>query len=285
MSEVYGRDHVRPVRNVLTAGSSLRVVQREPQGRATATTCTASSTRRWPASAPARSLGWQPGPAASPMAAPLDARQPRPHRPARAAPAAPTHRAMAKRREPDEELRAEFRQLLSRPSSCRRPPGTRFAVARDRRPGPSRRGCAQATGRAHQGLNEELKLVESDKLANLDRERNVLAARVEADQHALDLLQDTATEVAQRVPALILLPEGGLIDRLIGGARGRPCREPAARRRARPAQPAAPPEGRAGVAWTGRDAGAWRKVTRDIDHLNDAGMSTMAAAAINPKFN
>ncbi len=33
------------------------------------------------------------------------------------------------------------------------------------------------------------------------------------------------------------------------------------------------------------DAGAWRKVTRDIDHLNDAGISTIAAAAINPKFN
>ena len=27
------------------------------------------------------------------------------------------------------------------------------------------------------------------------------------------------------------------------------------------------------------------RVTRDIEHLNDAGISTLAAAAINPKFN
>ena len=43
----------------------------------------------------------------------------------------------------------------------------------------------------------------------------MLAARIEADRHALDLLHETADEIAQRVPALILLPEGGLIDRLI----------------------------------------------------------------------
>ena len=126
--------------------------------------------------------------------------------------------------------------------------------------------------------------MESDKLANLDRERNVLAARVESDRHALDLLQDTATEVAQRVPALILLPEGGLIDRLVAA-----LEEGHAENRLRDDEHILLSRLRRLQAELDRmdwsDAGAWRKVTRDIEHLNDAGISTLAAAAINPKFN
>jgi hypothetical protein len=286
MNEV-SPDHIRPVRNVLTAGSSLRVVQREPKERDRY--YLHGDLYKTLARIRARSLAveafQQNGRASIAYGGALDARQPaltdqRAERPLAIANGLDNGQA----RESDEDLRAEFRQLLI--DAIELPPAAWDKIAA---PEIAAQALAAATAlkrqaRAHQGLNEELKLVESDKLANLDRARNVLAGRLESDRHAIDLLQDTATEVAQRVPALILLPEGGLLERLIAA-----LEEGHAENRLRDDEHILLGRLRRlkseldRMDWS--DAGAWRKVTRDIEHLNDAGVSTIAAAAISPKFN
>jgi hypothetical protein len=280
MSEVQP-DHVRPVRNVLTAGSSLRVVQRDRTDRDRY--YLHGDLYKTLARIRARALVMEDR--ASPMwgGEISGARQPAiaDHRGERLL--ANGH-ANGHNREADEELRAEFRQLLIEAIELTPAAWDKIAAPEIAAQALSAAAALKRQARAHQGLNEELKLVESDKLANLDRERNVLAGRVESDPHALDLLQDTATEVAQRVPALILLPEGGLIDRLVAA-----LEEGHAENRLRDDEHILLSRLRRlkteleRMDWA--DAGAWRKVTRDIDHLNDAGISTLAAAAINPKFN
>ena len=267
---------VRPVRNVLTAGSSLRVVQRDPKdtnryylhaelyktlARIRAREHAMDRARRCRSMAARSGLTNRPSPTSAPSAC------------------WPTSRATAKVANPDEDIRAEFRQLLIEAIELPAAAWDKIASPEIAAQALSAAAALKRQARAHQGLNEELKLVESDKLANLDRERNVLAARVEADRRAFDLLHDTATEVAQRVPALILLPEGGLIDRLIGA-----LEEGHAENRLRDDEHVLLSRLRRLKAELDRmdwsDAGAWRKVTRDIDHLNDAGISTIAAAAI-----
>ncbi|MET0652073.1 MAG: hypothetical protein ABWY63_06110, partial [Hyphomicrobiaceae bacterium] len=284
MNEV-APDHIRPVRNVLTAGSSLRVVQREPKERDRYYLHgdlykTLARIRARSLAVEAFQQNGRPGIA---YGGALDAHQP-------ALTDQRAHRLLANEpgngqaRESDEDVRAEFRQLLIEAIELPAAAWDKIASPEIAAQALSAAAALKRQARAHQGLNEELKLVESDKLANLDRERNVLAARVESDRHAFDLLQDTATEVAQRVPALILLPEGGLIDRLIGA-----LEEGHAENRLRDDEHVLLSRLRRLKAELDRmdwsDAGAWRKVTRDIDHLNDAGISTIAAAAITPKFN
>ena len=282
MSEVQP-EHVRPVRNVLTAGSSLRVVQRDRtdrdryylHGELYKTLARIRARSLMAATQVQDRIAW---------GGALDARQPAiaDHRGERLL--ANGHANGHGGRETDEELRAEFRQLLIEAIELTPAAWDKIAAPEIAAQALSAAAALKRQARAHQGLNEELKLVESDKLANLDRERNVLAARVESDPHALDLLQDTATEVAQRVPALILLPEGGLIDRLVAA-----LEEGHAENRLRDDEHILLSRLRRLKAELERmdwsDGGAWRKVTRDIEHLNDAGISTLAAAAINPKFN
>jgi hypothetical protein len=69
--------------------------------------------------------------------------------------------------------------------------------------------------RTRAALADELRLMEDDYRRALQLEQEDLAARHEGDSHALGLLQDVAAEVDRRVSALMLLPEGGLIERLI----------------------------------------------------------------------
>jgi hypothetical protein len=279
MSEV-PQEHVRPVRNVLTAGSSLRVVQRDRTDRDRY--YLHGELYKTLARIRARAH------AMDRRALPIDGGVMRPHQAAiadqRAERLLANGQANGQARESDEDLRAEFRQLLIEAIELPAAAWDKVASPEIAAQALSAAAALKRQARAHQGLNEELKLVESDKLANLDRERNVLAARVESDRHAFDLLQDTATEVAQRVPALILLPEGGLIDRLVAA-----LEEGHAENRLRDDEHVLLSRLRRLKAELDRmdwsDAGAWRKVVRDIDHLNDAGISTLAAAAINPKFN
>ena len=284
MNEV-SPDHIRPVRNVLTAGSSLRVVQREPKERDRY--YLHGDLYKTLARIRARSLAVEAvqlnGRSGIAYGGALDGRQPA-LTDQRAERLLVNAQVNGQDRERDEDLRAEFRQLLIEAIELPATAWDKIASPDIAAMALSAAAALKRQARAHQGLNEELKLVESDKLANLDRERNVLAARVESDRHALDLLQDTATEVAQRVPALILLPEGGLIDRLVAA-----LEEGHAENRLRDDEHILLSRLRRLQAELDRmdwsDAGAWRKVTRDIEHLNDAGISTLAAAAINPKFN
>src|SRR5204862_2972431 len=69
----------------------------------------------------------------------------------------------------------------------------------------------------HHGLNEQLKLVESENNRALEQQQSALEAHYAHDEHATDILHETADEVGKLLPALILLPEGGLFDRLVNG--------------------------------------------------------------------
>jgi hypothetical protein len=69
--------------------------------------------------------------------------------------------------------------------------------------------------RQRTALNSELRLVESDSRRVLEQAQDALATQFQADRHTLSLLHDVAVEIDRRIPALVLMPEGGLIDRLI----------------------------------------------------------------------
>jgi hypothetical protein len=64
-------------------------------------------------------------------------------------------------------------------------------------------------------LSTELRLVESDLRQALEQEQDAIAARHHGDSHALALLRELVVEIDRRIPALMLLPDAGLIERLI----------------------------------------------------------------------
>jgi hypothetical protein len=67
----------------------------------------------------------------------------------------------------------------------------------------------------HHGLNEQLKLVESENKRALETAHGTLAAHFADDGHALDLLNRSVAEVNRLLPALTLLSDGGLFVRLV----------------------------------------------------------------------
>jgi primosomal protein N' len=64
-------------------------------------------------------------------------------------------------------------------------------------------------------LSTELRFVESNLRQALEQGQDAIAARHDGDGHALALLRELAAEIGRRIPALMLLPEAGLIERLI----------------------------------------------------------------------
>ena len=94
----------------------------------------------------------------------------------------------------------------------------------------------------------------------------------------LGLLNETADEIGKLLPALLLLPEGGLFDRLIDALEEAQTdgpltgdedllRSACASSRATSTR----------MDWT--DQAAWGRVHRQIEHLNDAGPAASVAAA------
>ena len=69
--------------------------------------------------------------------------------------------------------------------------------------------------RQRPALNNELRRVEGASRQVLEEAQDFLAAQHHDDRHTLSLLHDVAAEIDRKVPALMLLPEVGLIDRLI----------------------------------------------------------------------
>ena len=130
----------------------------------------------------------------------------------------------------------------------------------------------------HHGLNEQLKLVESENNRALEQVQNAIATHYADDPRALALLEETAAEIGKLLPALILLPEGGLFDRLVGaleeaqsdgGLRGD---EDLLLKRLRKLKGDLD-----SMDWN--DQAAWNRVHRQIEHLNDAGPQVSVAAA------
>jgi hypothetical protein len=64
-------------------------------------------------------------------------------------------------------------------------------------------------------LRNELRLVESDLRHALEQEQDVIAGKLGNDGRAIVALRELVAEIDRRIPALMLLPEAGLIERLI----------------------------------------------------------------------
>ncbi len=261
--------HLRPVRNLLTAGSGLRVVQRvkgDPSrffvhadlystlARIRARELAMESRARLPIEGGALR-----------NAAIADSRgNPRllTNANARAAP------------DPvgpgDNELRAYFEESLMQALGL-----TAGAYRRVMEPAIAGQAVSAAMALrrqapTHHGLNEQLKLVESENNRALEQQQSALEAHYAHDEHATDILHETADEVGKLLPALILLPEGGLFDRLVNGLEeaqsdGRLSGdEDVLLKRLRRLKGDLDT-----MDWS--DQTAWNRVHRQIEHLNEIG--------------
>ncbi|MEZ0300433.1 MAG: hypothetical protein ACAH24_00060 [Hyphomicrobiaceae bacterium] len=267
------QQHLRPVRNLLTAGSSLRVVARDKN----------DSSRYYVhadlyatlARIRARELAME-GRGRRPIeggplrqAAVADARSGQLQLPnARPAirPPAPT----------EDELRVKFQDTMIEALGLTL--GALHKVAEPAIAGQAVSAALALKRQApmHHGLNEQLKLVESENNRALEQAQRALAAHFADDPRALELLVETETELRKLLPALVLLPEGGLFDRLVSALEE--------------AQVDAPLSGDEDVLlkrlrqlkdnldsmnWS--EEAAWARVHRQIGHLNDISLQNISA--------
>jgi hypothetical protein len=280
MTEV-SPDDIRPVRNLLTAGSSLRVAQREPKERDRYYVHGDLYKTLARIRARALAIEGQTSPMWGGKINPHQAELPDQHT-IRLLPNGRGHNGTS--HAGDEGLRNEFRQLLLKALEL-----TPIAWHRISSPEIAAQALAAASAlrrqaRAHRGLNEALKLIESDRRSILDREQKVIASRLDADGRARDLLDETATEIAQLIPALILLPEGRLLGHLIAALEEGQGDDRLSEDEQLLLRRLQDLEGNLKVMdWN--DERAWRNIGRQIDHLNDAGVQTVAAAAVSSKPN
>ena len=267
--------HLRPVRNLLTAGSSLRVVTRDKHD--TSRFFVHADLYSTLARIRARELAMD-SRARRPIeggllrqAAIADSRADRLLTNARAAQdvAAPVD---------DEELRAYFEESLLQALGL-------TAAAFRKVVEPAIAGQAVSAAIAlrrqaptHHGLNEQLKLVESENNRALEQVHGALGAHYAADPRVLALLNETVDEIGKLLPALILLPEGGLFDRLVGALEEAQSDsalsgdEDVLLKRLRKLKGDLDT-----MDWT--DQTAWNRVHRQIEHLNEAGPAVSVAAA------
>jgi hypothetical protein len=115
----------------------------------------------------------------------------------------------------DEEIEAYFRQELVKAMGL-----TPTALEHVWQPEIASEALAAATALKRQArhrpaLGNELKAVENENREALEHEWQTLAAKHTGDRRAVALLNELGAEIDQRIPALMLLPESGLIDKLI----------------------------------------------------------------------
>ena len=271
-------EYVRPVRNVLTAGSSLRVVQRDRQEsdryylhaelyktlariRARALMAGQSEQRainRGPLleSAPQRNL----------LKARSDSLEQR-------LLSAYAHIDERPASVSGDELRAMFQQKMMQALGLSQASYAKIAEPDIATEAIAAANALKKQARAHQGLNGELKLIESDNKRVLEQAHQALAEQHGHDPHALQILSETGREIGQRLPAMMMLPEGGLIDRLISS-----LEEALAENRLNDDEHFLLSKLRSLKREIEQlqadDASAWRRLARHVEHLNE--MSAMA---------
>jgi len=253
--------HLRPVRNLLTAGSSLRVVVRDKSDAARYyvhadlyTTLARIRARELAMAAQGR----------RPIEGGLlsDASSKRLPGNGRPPPriGGPT----------DDELRAHFQQRLMESIGL-----SVEALQKILAPEIAHQALAAADllkrkARSHRGLGDELRFLESTTRHNLEQARDVIAQQYDGDEQALALLNETLAEIDARVPTLILLPESRLIDSLIAALEeshaenrlGEDEDRLLARLRGLKKDLEA-------MDWS--DEAAWGRLVHKIDRLNEAG--------------
>ena len=270
-------DHLRPVRNLLTAGSSLRVVTRDKHDTSRFFVhadlyITLARIRARELAIEARALPPREGGVLR-NAAISDSRGSH-----RLLTSAIPRVAQDAPGPGDEELRAYFEESLLQALGLT---ATAFRKVVE----PAIAGQAVSAAIAlkrqaptHHGLNEQLKLVESENHRALEQVHAALGAHYAEDPRVLALLNETVDEVGKLLPALILLPEGGLFDRLVGALEEAQSDsalsgdEDMLLKRLRKLKGDLD-----SMDWT--DQAAWNRVHRQIEHLNEAGPAVSVAAA------
>jgi peptidoglycan hydrolase CwlO-like protein len=111
----------------------------------------------------------------------------------------------------EQELRAQFEQGLLAALGL-----SRSALAKVSDPNIAVQALATAgTLRRHPRLQEYLRLSESNQHRILEAAQGILAAEHKHNKAALDLLEETATEIGKLIPALMLLPQSNVLDHLV----------------------------------------------------------------------
>ena len=129
---------------------------------------------------------------------------------------------------------------------------------------------------AHHGLNEQMKLVDSENNRALEQAQRALAAHYADNPRASELLAETEAEVRKLLPALVLLPEGGLFDRLVTALEDAQADMPLSGdedvllKRLRRLK-----EDLDRMDWS--DGAAWDRVHRQIGHFNDISPQNLPA--------
>jgi hypothetical protein len=127
--------------------------------------------------------------------------------------------------------------------------------------------------RTNPALGNELRLAESDNQRVLEEARDLIAEQYADDRRAIELLNDLVAQIGSRVPALMLLPEGGLIDRLVSaleqayGGNGLNEHEHALLSRLNKLKGDI-------KLMNLSDASSWKRLSRQFEHLNDPGVSS-----------
>jgi hypothetical protein len=258
--------HLRPVRNLLTAGSSLRVVARDKSDsaryyvHADLYTTLARIRARELAMA---SQGRRPIEGGLlRQAAIADGRAER-----LLAGGRPAERADGPS---DDELRASFQDALLESLGL-----TLAALHKVAEPAIAGQAVSAAMALkrqapAHHGLNEQLKLVDSENNRALEQVQRALTTHYADDPRAIALLAETEAELRKLLPALVLLPEGGLFDRLVNALEDAQADMPLSGdedmllKRLRRLK-----EDLDRMDWSNQTA--WVGVHRQIGHLNDIG--------------
>ncbi|KAB2918355.1 MAG: hypothetical protein F9K29_08425 [Hyphomicrobiaceae bacterium] len=277
MSEVEP-EHVRPVRNVLTAGSSLRVVQRDRSDRdryylhaelyKTLARIRARALLTESSGDGRIAYGGQLGdarPAIADGRVGLNGNG--------AEQRLLGSRAMDREADlarSDDSLRAMFQDSIMQALGLS--VSSLFAVAEPEIAGEAIAAASalKRIARAHLGLSSELKLIEADNRRVLEQAESMLAESHANDPRVREILQEVVGEIGQRLPAMMLLPEGGLMDRLVaaledGQSENRLSDDEEIllvklsklRKEIKQMNLA--------------DAGQWRLITRHMDELNKAG--------------
>ena len=259
--------HLRPVRNLLTAGSSLRVVVRDKSD--TARYYVHADLYTTLARIRARELamltqGRRPiegGPLrqAAIAYARDSGRQPRPV-------VGPT----------DDELRTSFQDALLEALGLQVAALHKVADPAIAGQAVSAAIALKRQAPAHHGLNEQLKLVESENNRALEQAQRALANHYADHPRAIELLAETESEIRKLLPALVLLPEGGLFDRLVNALEDAQADMPLSSdedvllKRLRRLK-----EDLDSMDWS--NEAAWDRVHRQIGHFNDIGPQGLPA--------
>ncbi len=267
--------HLRPVRNLLTAGVSLRVVTRDRNNDTgylihadLYTTLSRIRARELALEAQAgrRASLW-----GGQLRQALDARsEPRllehSHRPDSAGAV-----------DRDGEVRLQCRQTLLQALGLATMSLDKIADPEIASEAIAAAGALRQQARSHHGLSNVLKQMEGDNSRALEEAYQFLAVQYEKDADALQVLNETFKEVQRLAPALMLLPEGGLIDRLISGLEEAYGENRLSEDEVFLLKKLGKLKGDLHVM-NPHDAAAWKRIARQVGHLNELGPQGAAAS-------